>query len=193
MTGAFTDAQLSSVTTLLEQRPPALGAAWLVSIDGPAGSGKTTLASEISDRLERSGSPSAVLHMDDFYEGWSGLDATGELERRVLDQTLCPLAAHRVSRWQRYDWKAERFAEWRELPPPEVLILEGCGSGALAYASYITVLVWVEATRGTRLARGVQRDGADVVPRWLRWIESETRHFAANDTRSRADLRFSTG
>ncbi|MGO1280054.1 MAG: AAA family ATPase, partial [Cellulosimicrobium funkei] len=40
----------------------------LVVVDGPAGSGKTTLAAQLEAAL-----PAQVLHMDDLYEGWRGL------------------------------------------------------------------------------------------------------------------------
>jgi hypothetical protein len=40
-----------------------------------------------------------------------------------------------------------------------------------------------------RLARGLARDGADLAAHWRRWQQSEAAHFAAEDTRARADLR----
>ena len=58
------------VVALALARPPTLGDGRLVCVDGPAGSGKTTLAAGIA---ARTGAP--VLHMDDLYPGWSGLRA----------------------------------------------------------------------------------------------------------------------
>lgn len=188
----YADAELASLTGLLAQRPATLGNARLVAIDGPAGSGKTTLAGELASLLARQELATTILHMDDFFEGWSGLDRSAELEARILDQVLRPLAAMRTARWQRYDWAAGRFAEWHDVPPVDVVLLEGCGSGALAYAPYLTVLVWVEASRESRLHRAARRDGEEVLPLWLGWMESEARHFAANDTARRADVRLVT-
>lgn len=189
----YTDAQLADVANLVGDRPPTLGRSRLVALDGPAGSGKTSLASQLHRWLARDGRAVDVVHLDDLYGGWSGLDAAGDLEQRVLDQVLRPLARAQPARWQRYDWPTERWAEWHDLIPPDVLIVEGCGSGALAYASYVTLLVWVEAVRATRLARAVERDGDQVLPFWLRWMDAEERHFAANGTPQRADLRLRTG
>ncbi len=184
---------VAEVVALALGESPTLGGSRLVCVDGPAGSGKTTLAMGLQSSLERRGLVGSTLHLDDLYEGWSGIDANSELEPRVLDQVLRPLAAGQPGRWQRYDWHAQRFAEWHDLPPPDVLVLEGCGSGARTYAPYITVLVWVEADRSTRIARGVARDGEAVLPKWLRWMDAEARHFAANRTRERADVRLWTG
>lgn len=168
------------------RRAPRLGSCRLVSVDGPAGSGKTTLAAALAERLGLLGARVEVLHMDDFYEGWDGLSA--DLEPRLLGQVIEPLAAGRPGRWQRYDWHLGRFDDWHDLPVADVLVLEGCGSGARAYSPWRSLLVWVEAAPATRLARGIARDGPDVEPAWRAWMRREDAHFAAEGTRGRADL-----
>ncbi len=128
--------------------------------------------------------------MDDLYDGWAGLRPS--LEPRVLAQVVVPLAAGRAARWQGYDWSAGAFGGWHDLPLPTVLVLEGCGSGARAYAAYSTLLVWVEAEPATRLQRATARDGAAVLAHWAAWTASEERHFALNDTAALADLVLTT-
>lgn len=49
--------------------------------------------------------------------------------------------------------------------------------------------MWVEAPAPLRLARGLARDGEPLAGHWRRWQESAAAHFAAEDTRARADLR----
>ncbi len=129
--------------------------------------------------------------MDDLYDGWTGLDES--LAQRVIAQLLEPLASTRPARWQRYDWHAERFDTWETVSPADVLILEGCGSGAEAYASYLSLLVWVEAPEDVRIERGVARDGEQVLPQWLAWMDAEAAQFAANNTAERADITLTTG
>lgn len=163
----------------------------LLCIDGPAGSGKTTLASHVESELRSRGVGVETLHMDDLYEGWAGLDAS--LEQRVLDQVLHPLARSEPGCWQRYDWYAGRFAEWIELLAPDVLIVEGCGSGAVAYAEHRSLLVWLEAPQELRLRRGVERDGSEVLPHWRAWMDLERAHFALNSTKESADIVLSSG
>jgi uridine kinase len=171
---------------------PRLGPLHMLAIDGPAGSGKTTLAAAVSAQLEdHAGRRTAILHMDDFYAGWDD-GMSDESLARVHDQVLTPLSEGRTARWQRYDWEAAHFAEWNVTPDCDVLILEGCGSGALPYARFIGVLVWIEVDPAARLRRGIERDGAEVESLWLEWMRREDAHFAAHLTRHRADLRLTS-
>jgi len=167
------------VLGLARGRPPSLGAGRLVCVDGPAGSGKTTLAAALADAA---GAP--VVHMDDLYPGWDGLP-------RVTDQLeglLRPLSAGRAGRYRRYDWHRGAFAEEVEVPPAELLVLEGVGSGSRVVADLVTVLVWVEAPYDLRMRRGLERDGDAFAPYWHAWAEAEREHFATEGTRDRADL-----
>ena len=126
-------------------RPPTLGAGRLVCVDGPAGSGKTSLADAVARRTD-----AQVVHMDDLYGGWDGLlFVAGHVER-----LLRPLAQGLHGHWQRYDWHAGRFAEWHQVRPGGLLLLEGVGSGARAWAALTTTLVYVEAPRSVRLGAG---------------------------------------
>lgn len=175
--GALADRVLAAV--------PRLGPVRLVCVDGPAGSGKTTLAAALAERLDAFGSRVAVLHMDDLYEGWSGLEGAWP---RVEEQVLGPLAAGRPGRWRRYDWVAGRFAEWHDLPVPDVLVLEGCGSAPRAVDDRVALRVWVEVPATLRLRRGLERDGEHVREHWLAWAEAEHAHFAAERTRERSDV-----
>jgi uridine kinase len=158
----------------------------LVCIDGPSASGKTTLAADVDAALRRRGCVTTTVHMDDLYDGWSGLRP--ELEPRILAQVLEPLAGARAARWQRYDWYQGRFTDWVDVPPPDVLVLEGCGSGAQAYARYRGLLVWVDAPVENRLQRWADRDGPGVVDHRERWMAAEADHFALNATRGNADI-----
>jgi uridine kinase len=187
-TGALAEA--ASLVEEVLDRPVTCGRTRVLAVDGPAGSGKTTLADAIRAELAARRSGVVVMHMDDVYAGWTGLD--DELSDRIQAQILEPLARSEPARWQRYDWHAERFDGWETFAPPDVLVLEGCGSGARAHAAYTTLLVWTEADRDTRIRRGLERDGEQVLPNWLAWMDLERAHFAANRTRARADIHLTT-
>lgn len=166
---------------------PRLGPVRLVCVDGPAGSGKTTLTGALAARLAERGTDALVVHLDDLYEGWSGLE--GSLWPRLAAQVLEPLRRVEPGRFQRYDWQRGAFAEWVDTPVPEVLVLEGCGSARTAADPVVSLRVWVEAPAALRLRRGLARDGESARERWLTWMDDESAHFARERTRERADVR----
>jgi uridine kinase len=164
---------------------PSLGAGRLICVDGPAGSGKTTLAAGIA-RL----SPGArVVHMDDLYPGWSGLACVDDQLAGLLE----PLAEGRPGSYRRWDWVAGAFAETVVVDPVALLVLEGVGSGASRFAPLLTTLVWVEAPHDVRMARGLARDGDAFAPHWEQWARDEAILFEREQTRSRADVVVDTG
>ncbi|MCA0143365.1 uridine kinase [Blastococcus sp. LR1] len=161
---------------------PRLGGTRLVCVDGPAGSGKTTLAARLAGAL---GGDTAVVHMDDLYAGWTLTGAVARLSAGVLR----PVAAGRDGAYSRYDWTAGRFSPAPvPVPVPGVLVVEGCGSGSRAVDPWASLRIWVEADPALRLARGLARDGDHLAPEWHRWQETEAAHFAADGTRERADV-----
>ncbi|WP_156043839.1 uridine kinase [Cellulomonas sp. URHE0023] len=166
---------------------PRLGPVRLVVIDGPAGSGKTTTADVVARDAAALGATAEVVHLDDLYAGWSGLE--GSLWPRLSAQVLEPLRRGRPGRYQRYDWPTGAFAEWVDVQVPEVLVLEGCGSARRAADAIAVLRVWVEAPADLRLERGLARDGADAREHWLTWMTDEAAHFARERTRERADVR----
>ena len=168
-----------SVLQLGRTREPTLGRGRLICIDGPAGSGKTTLAEEIA---ELSGAP--VLHMDDMFEGWGGLPRIAD----QLDTLLSPLAVGRSGTYRRWDWPGNAWAETVLVPPAPLLVLEGVGSGAAAYDDLVTVLAWVEVPYDLRMARGLERGGIGVAENWHQWAADEQALFDREGTRERADV-----
>ena len=176
------DRVVAAAALQLRASPVRLGGTRLVAVDGPAGSGKTTLAA----RLAAAVGEAPVVHMDDLYEGWTGLGPP--VWARLHDQVLHPLAHGRAARYQCYDWTAGRFDRWVDVPVPEVLLVEGVGAGARPVMAYVSLLIWVEAPSGLRLARGIDRDGPGLRTEWERWRALEDAHFTADGTRDRADL-----
>lgn len=160
--------------------PATLGPGRLVCIDGPAGSGKTTLAGAVAQAVPGS----QVVQCDDLLHGWQGLPG---LAATVAD-LLAPLARGEVGSWRRWDWHADDWAEAHQVSPGGLLVIEGVGSWSPAIADLVGVLVWVEAESDLRLQRGIARDGEPMRARWLQWRIDEDALFAAHDTRDHADL-----
>lgn len=168
------------VLALVASRPATLGTGRLVCVDGPAGSGKTTLAAALLALEPRA----TVVHLDELLDGWDGLPGVAER----LDPLLLPLARDEPGRYERYDWHAGRFAGWVPVEPTPLLVVEGVGSGARRHAALCTVLVWVEVDDELRLRRGLDRDGEAMRPHWERWMVQERSVFLDEGTRARADV-----
>jgi energy-coupling factor transporter ATP-binding protein EcfA2 len=174
-----TPSNARAVLDLARSRKPTLGRGRLICVDGPAGSGKTTLAAELA---ELSGAP--VLHMDDMFEGWDGL-------ARITDQLeslLLPLALGRSGSYRRWDWPGHQWAETILVPPAPLLVLEGVGSASARVGHLITVLAWVEVPYDLRERRGLERGGVGVAENWRQWAVDEQEVFARERTRARADV-----
>ncbi|MBW0117060.1 AAA family ATPase [Pseudonocardia abyssalis] len=171
---------LDALAARVRAAPPRCGATRLVCVDGPSGSGKTTFAGRLAAVL---GCP--VLHLDDLYPGWDGLAAAVPL---LHDGVVAPLVAGRPASHRRWDWAGNGFAGTVPVGRPEVLVVEGAGSGARVIAAHAVLLVWLEAPRAERFRRGIARDGEAYRPHWERWAAQEATHFAAEGTRGRADV-----
>ena len=169
-----------SVVDRVLAAPPTLGPGRLVCIDGPAGSGKTTLAGAVA-----AAAPEAyVVHCDELLEGWAGLPGLAA----TVVELLRPLAAGAASRWTRWDWHAGEWAESHPVEPGGLLVLEGVGSWSPAIADLVGALVWVEAGQDVRLDRGMARDGQRMQQHWLRWQVAEGDLHRAHGTREHADV-----
>ena len=152
----------------------------VVAIDGLGGAGKSTLAIRVSRALD--GTP--IVHTDDFATS----DCMLGWWPRMIEQVLGPLARGRPARYERYDWDERRLAEWHEVPPGGLLILEGIASSRSELRPYLAASVWVQAPPEERLRRGLERDGADALDRWRRWQAEEDAYLARDRPDQFADL-----
>lgn len=172
-----------AIVARVQASAPRCGRTRLVAIDGPSGAGKTCLAARVAEALA-----APTVHMDDLYPGWGGLrDGTLRAQEWVVE----PLCEGRPARYRRWDWASDAYAEWVQLPPADVVVLEGCGAGALPAGAAASVLAWVEADEAVRYARGLARD-PEYAEYWQLWAEEERRLYDADGTRLRADLVIET-
>jgi uridine kinase len=165
---------------LAQERPPTLGSTRLICVEGPAGSGKTTLAAAIAALAD----DVTVVHCDELLQGWRGLPGLAA----TVETFLRPLAEDRTGTWTRWAWDRDEWAESHDVEPGGLLVLEGVGCWAPSYADLVGVLVWVEAPRGERLDRGLARDGEQMREHWLTWIDDEDALYERLRTREHADL-----
>lgn len=168
------------VLALASSRPPTLNGGRLVCIDGPAGSGKTTLAAAIAELTG-----AQVVNTDALMEGWGGFATVTS----QLAAIVGALAAGRTGEYHRYLWGHGRFDDAvTTVVPAPWLVIEGVGSGEPMIAEHVTALVWVEVDDDLRLARGLERDGAHNEPEWHEFMPAERQLFARDGTFERADV-----
>jgi uridine kinase len=173
--------RLADVAREVLAGPPRLGAVRLVCIDGPAAAGKSTLAGRLASAL----GDVQIVHLDDLYEGWSGLPRVWD---RLESWVLQPLRGNFPGRYRRYDWEAGSYAEWHDVPVRPALIVEGVGSADRGIDHLATLKIWVDAPLDVRYRRGMDRDGEAFRPYWDAWAAAEDEHFARERTQERADL-----
>lgn len=170
----------------------------IILVDGRTGSGKTTFAGELQNRLFQKGeSAPRVIHMDDLYEGWDGLQAGVDY---LIRQILAPLARREGASWQEYDWTATdpatpgkigaRSGTWREFRGGTPLIIEGVGSLSRVAAEQADVTVWLEADQEVRQNRIASRNAAgDGDGSWFAmWSAQEADFYAREKSDEIADL-----
>jgi uridine kinase len=178
-----------TIDTLLDNvqaAPPRLGRTHLIGIDGPAGSGKTSLAANVQARAEARGLHTGLIHMDDLYDGWAGaVRGFGLLRDHVLQR----IADGREGRYRRYDWHLGAYAELHVVPVTvDLLVVEGVTSCDRDADRWQSLRLWVETSNEVRLDRGIARDGEALRDHWLEWMRWERDHFAEQETRSRAHV-----
>ena len=171
---------ITALRSLVLAAPARLGRTRLVLVDGPAGSGKTTLGDRLASALG-----CGVLHADDVYEGWDGLPTLWEtLGPRVLE----PLARGEAGRFRRWDWALGERGGWIEVDVADALVIEGVGVAGRRARPYASLVIFVEAPLEHRLERGVERDGEGMREDWLRWEAAEAPILGAEGTREAADV-----
>jgi uridine kinase len=184
MTAATGDARpglaaVRDLGALLRAAPPGAGRTRVLAVDGRSGSGKSTVAALLGDELD-----APVVSLENLYGGWDGLENGVDL---LVSEVLVPLAAGRTARVPHYDWVNAVWDDPIELPPPDLLVVEGVGAGARRAARYTSVLLWLEAADRTRRRRALDRDGATYLPHWERWAAQEAEMLEREATRDRAD------
>ncbi len=162
------------VCALIDKTRSARGAI-VVAIDGAGGAGKSTLANGIRAAFGHG----SIVQVDDFYRPLSGdqraaLDPRGGYERyfdwrRLRDGALVPLRAGTAARYRRYDWATNRLAEWIEVAPCTIVIVEGVYSTRPELRGLIDVAIFVDTPRAERRHRMAARgqNPQDWIERWM--------------------------
>jgi len=154
----------------------------LIAIDGVAGSGKTTLALKLVKDLTES----SVVHMDDLYDGWNN-PLSQKLTARVISQLLEPLSKQLPVTYQIFDWKLNRFTEFKTISQSKYLILEGVGAAQREFRPYINKIIWIECDPNLGFNRVISRDGKQVEQEMIKFLIDQNNHFLMELSKNVAD------
>nr|WP_281170819.1 AAA family ATPase [Gulosibacter molinativorax] len=149
----------------------------MVALDGRSGSGKTTLADQLARRTG-----CQVLHVENFYPGWEGLDAGSEY---LVREVLVPLREGKSVRTHRWDWHVDQFFAGALIEPAGLIVIEGCGAISNASRPLLDVAIWLEADERIRRARATTRDGDESW--WLGWQAQEDAFYTREQSDRLAD------
>ena len=127
----------------------------IAGIDGAGGAGKSTLARGISEAFAGRVS---IIRGDDFYRPlkaaqYSDLTPQHAYEnyfdwQRLRDEALMPSREGNRARYRRYDWSTDALAEWIEIEPREIVLVEGVFSMRPGLRSLLDVAIFIETPRG---------------------------------------------
>lgn len=154
----------------------------LVAVDGRSGSGKTTLAGDLAACLRVRGLVAEVFHLEDLYQGWSGLAQAALVWQQLAEAVVSGRASSpgTAPRWFGWDWVSSRATGPHPFTAAQqaaggVLIAEGVG--ALTGAHDVGVFVELDTAR--RRQRALARDGETYRPYWNMWAAQEADLLAA--------------
>lgn len=161
----------------------------IIAIDGPAGAGKTTLASTLSLALAPQMS-TTVVHMDELYPGWE--NALGdELTKTLTWLTSCHKAKKPLL-YSSFNWIANEFNPPKSHASTQLLILEGVASAQLPIEESLATSIWLDLDPEIGFRRVIERDGENISLEMKKWLVTQEQHFAADRTKERCEFLLST-
>jgi len=174
---------IAALAEQITQSPKLCGNVTLVTIDGPAGSGKTTLANAIAHHIQQA----QVIAMDGLYKGWSKA-LEPQLWDRIEQVILQPLRQGKVAQYDAFNWSTQAFDIPVQFAPTEVVILEGVGSSHPKVKPSSSLNIWISAPEALLLDRVLDRDGSHIRGHMLDWQVAEREYFKQFDIESAADI-----
>lgn len=141
-----------------------------ILIDGQSGAGKTTLANQLAAHTGFQ-----LVHLDDFYPGWTGLAAASTIVARDILSPKNP-------GYFKWDWERDCQGQWVPVQPARSIIIEGTGAITADTCKRALALGELKTIRLTgpeqlRKQRALKRDPG-YAPFWEIWAEQEEQHLA---------------
>jgi uridine kinase len=161
----------------------------LLAIDGPAGAGKTTLATKLEAEYSVK-STVKVIHMDDLYNGWN--DALGQSLTVTLQAITDAYLSGSTYTIKIFNWHVMKFDRQEVIIPADYLILEGVGAAQDVVRKAGATTYWLDIDAETGLQRVLARDGAHIEKEMRQWQIQQSIHFAKDQTRENCEIKITS-
>ena len=174
--------RLARLIPILEAAAKSSARPCIISIEGRAASGKSSMAAALSDVLG-----CGTVHMDDFFlpptlrSPARYAEAGGNVHyERFIDEVLPRLRDSEGFSYRRFDCSLMDFGELRQIKTADFVLVEGSYSLHPRFGDYADVRVFSDVAPDEQLRRIVNRDGADYAEVFKsRWIPLEEAYFSA--------------
>lgn len=164
----------------------------VIAIDGPCGSGKSSLADLLAELF-----PSRILHMDDYYlplqqrsPHWERIPCENMDLQRFLHEALLPASKGEDIFYQPYSCRKGQLTESRILPAAPLTIAEGSYSHHPLLAPYYDLKIYLSCHHQEQLARLAKREQTRLNDYRQRWIPLEEAYTRACHIIPQCDLYF---
>ena len=165
----------------------------VVTIEGGAASGKTTLAAALQDVYDCN-----VLHTDDFFLRPEQrvperlAEVGGNLDReRFWEEIVQPLLCGETVRYRPFNCQTKSLEAPVSLPPKSLTVVEGSYAMHPAFGRYYDLAVFLDVPPALQRERILTRNSPAFAKRFFEeWIPMENAYFDQMAIRDRADLRY---
>jgi uridine kinase len=174
---------LSELVDKVNESSKKCGQTKIIFIDGPAGSGKTTLAKSLSGLLENC----PIIHMDEIYEGWENA-LSPKTSQDLVEWIINPLLKNNSIEYIKYDWNIGQRIEKVVINNSKIIIIEGVGSSIFEISKYASLKLWIEVNKETGINRVLTRDGLQIQEQMKTWQSQESKFFIENNSKENSDI-----
>ena len=174
---------LSELVDKVNESSKKCGQTKIIVIDGPAGSGKTTLAKSLSGLLENC----PIIHMDEIYEGWENA-LSPKTFKDLVEWIINPLLEKNLIEYIKYDWNLEQRIEKIVINNSKIIIIEGVGSSSFEISKHASLKLWIEVNKETGINRVLTRDGLQIQEQMKTWQSQESKFFIENNSKENSDI-----
>ena len=164
----------------------------IVAIDGRCGAGKTTLASELQNRLSCN-----VIHMDDFFlrphqrSEERLAEPGGNIDyERFIEEVLIPLQKNEPFTYKPYSCATQSFGEPIRIVPGNLTIVEGSYSCHPKFWDFYDLHIFLDVESEEQIRRIKNRCGEDGAINFQNiWIPLEEHYFRTYKIKEKSKIK----